>query len=106
MLYIHMTKINIAYTHIFAFHALHYLCIGMQTYETATMNIGHGCMTKQAHTFLQKVTLHCVHILRVQMQSTIPRNSSWLLGRDLNYIERSRAYAFPDPPVAVESVII
>jgi len=48
----------------------------MQTYETATMNIGHGCMTKQAHTFLHRVTLHCVHIFRVQMQSAIPRNSS------------------------------
>ena len=26
--------------------------MGMQTYEPATMNIGHSCMTKQTHTFL------------------------------------------------------
>ena len=81
--------------------------MGMQTYETATMNIGHGRMTKQTYTFLYTESDSArVHIFRVQMQSTIPRNSSWLLGRDLNYIKTRQAYAFPNPPVAVESVII
>ena len=30
----------------------------LQLYNNIIMNIGHGCMTKQTHTFLQRVTLH------------------------------------------------
>ena len=41
-----------------------YIPMGMQTYETATMNIGHGCMSAHALSLIYK----CMHTWLLSFQ--------------------------------------